>query len=371
MKKSCLLLLLCTAFLISCEDQSEIVPSSDELSVAQDVDMTDFYLYTDQSDDTGKVANGKGIVEKCFSMKVLNQQLDANPGLYQKMYNVEKHTRQFIAGKKPDRPGGGNGNGGGNGGGGGEEPTPYEGTVNIPVYVHVIYNNSSENISQSQIQSQIDVLNADFSASNGDFSSIPSDFSGVAGNANVQFTLAGTTIKQSNRTSWPTDNSMKYSSNGGQDAISPSTHLNIWVVNYLTSGSNTILGYAQFPGGSQTTDGVVIGHKYFGTNGTATQPFDQGRTGTHEVGHYLNLRHIWGDGRCKQDDFVGDTPSSDRPNYYCPGPNEVISHCRSRDMHMNYMDYVDDSCMYMFTNGQVDRMRALFASGGIREDLIN
>ena len=84
----------------------------------------------------------------------------------------------------------------------------------------------------------------------------------------------------------------------------------------------------------------------------------------------MNLRHIWGDGRCKQDDLVADTPPSDRPNYYCPGPTEKIIHCQTRDMHMNYMDYVDDACMYMFSQGQVDRMRAIFASGGPRASMI-
>ena len=360
MKKSCLLLLLCTALLISCEDQSDIVPTSDELSVVQDVDMTDFYLYTDQSDDTGKIANGKGVIEKCYSMKMLNKQLDANPGLYQKMYNVEKHTRQFIAGKKPDRPGGGNGNGNGGGGngGGGSDPTPFDETVNIPVYVYVVYANNSQNISDSQINSQITVLNNDFNDTN--YNDVPSEFRGVAADIDIQFTLDPSNIdRRSNSTaSWGTNNAVK------SEYPAVPGYLTIWVANI----GNNILGYAQFPGGPASTDGVVISPQYFGTNGTAAAPFDQGRTATHEVGHWLNLRHIWGDGRCKQDDFVSDTPSSDRPNYGCPGS---VSHCRSRDMTMNYMDYTDDDCMYMFTIGQVDRMRALFASGGIREDLIN
>ena len=98
-------------------------------------------------------------------------------------------------------------------------------------------------------------------------------------------------------------------------------------------------------------------------------PFDGGRTTTHEVGHYLNLRHIWGDGRCRQDDYVNDTPSSDRANYGCP--SYPTNHCKSNDMTMNYMDYVDDACMYMFSNGQKLRMRSVLESGGARAGLVN
>ena len=156
------------------------------------------------------------------------------------------------------------------------------------------------------------------------------------------------------------NDNIKFNSQGGSDVISPENYLNIWVGNI----GGGILGYAQFPGGSNSTDGVVIDTDYFGTNGTATSPFDKGRTGTHEVGHWLNLRHIWGDGRCNRDDFVSDTPKSDRPNYGCP--NYPTNHCRSADMTMNYMDYTNDACMQMFSNGQKDRMRALFVEGGPR-----
>ncbi|WP_372793718.1 M43 family zinc metalloprotease, partial [Lutibacter sp.] len=96
--------------------------------------------------------------------------------------------------------------------------------------------------------------------------------------------------------------------------------------------------------------------------------YGHGRTATHEIGHWLNLRHIWGDGRCRQDDFVTDTPSSDGPNYGCPSYPTV--NCQSNDMTMNYMDYTDDNCMYMFSKGQNDRMRTIFASGGSRVSFV-
>jgi len=116
---------------------------------------------------------------------------------------------------------------------------------------------------------------------------------------------------------------------------------------------------------TSSTDGVVL--LYSSLPDGAAAPYNEGRTATHEVGHYLNLRHIWGDGRCRQDDFVADTPSSDGANYGCPSYPTV--NCKSTDMTMNYMDYTDDACMYMFSEGQKSRMRAIFASGGIRESL--
>ncbi len=241
--------------------------------------------------------------------------------------------------------------------GGGTDPVDDGlGSINIPVYVYVIYANSSQNISDSQVNSQISVLNADFNDTN--YNDVPAEFQGLGADIDISFTLA-TIDRQANSTSsWGTNNAVK----SAYPAVPG--HLTIWVANI----GGGILGYAQFPGGNASTDGVVISPQYFGTTGTATAPFDQGRTATHEVGHWLNLRHIWGDGRCKQDDFVADTPSSDGPNYGCPSYPTV--NCKSNDMTMNYMDYTDDACMNMFTEGQKERMRAIFANGGARESLV-
>jgi len=132
--------------------------------------------------------------------------------------------------------------------------------------------------------------------------------------------------------------------------------------------SGTTLGYAQFPGGGlPATDGVVIDYEYFGTIGTAQSPFNLGRTTTHEVGHWLNLRHIWGDGGCDFDDFIMDTPLADEENYFCD-----VGHvsCGNVNMVQNYMDYSDDVCMNLFTNGQKKWMRALFEVGGYRQNLL-
>jgi hypothetical protein len=136
-------------------------------------------------------------------------------------------------------------------------------------------------------------------------------------------------------------------------------YLNLWVCNL---GSN-LLGYAQFPGGPAATDGVVILYAAFGTQGTATAPFNKGRTATHEVGHYLNLRHIWGDRNdCTGNDFVTDTPPAGAANFGKPKfPHITCNNGPDGDMFMNYMDYVDDAAMVMFTTGQVARMNATLA----------
>lgn len=321
------------------------------------VDMSDFVVYTDaDSDEASRVADGS---KSCYSMVNLNRLLNEDPGLYQKMYDIEYNTRKNIAAKKPD--GAGNGNGGGPGGGTDPGTGDNLGVVSIPVYVHVIYSNSSQNISSTQINSQITVMNKDFRKTNSDINQVPSLFSGVAADSEVEFTLAGTFRYANSQSSWGTNDAMK----AAYPPVTPETHLNIWVCNI----GGGILGYAQFPGGPASTDGVVISPQYFGTTGYVSAPFDKGRTATHEVGHYLNLRHIWGDGRCNRDDYVSDTPSSDRPNYGCP--SFPTNHCNSTDMTMNYMDYTDDACMYMFSEGQKVRMRTIFASGGPRDAMAN
>lgn len=351
-KKGLLALLFVGATFIGCQDNSTDLPIEEQSKV----DMSDFYLYTDHLASKGLTDEKSG--KECYSMKVLNRQLKENKGLYKKMYDIEYNTRKFIAAKKPDGAGGGKpGNGGGDTGGG-DTGGDNLGVVNIPVYVHVVYSNSNENISDAQIASQIRVLNEDFRRTNNDANNTPSEFAGVAADTEITFTLANTFRYANSRTSWGTNDAVK----GTYPPVTPSTHLNIWVANI----GGGILGYAQFPGGSSATDGVVVAPQYFGTTGFVAAPFDGGRTTTHEVGHYLNLRHIWGDGRCNRDDFVSDTPSSDRPNYGCPSS---ARHCRSNDQFMNYMDYTDDSCMNMFSNGQKDRMRAILVAGGARASL--
>lgn len=339
----------------SCSDDQNTVPNDNQSKI----DMSDFYVYTDADiDESARIAEGKTKV--CYSMVNLNRLLNEDPSLENKMFDIEYNTRKSIAAKKPD--GAGNGNGGGGNGGGGSDPDPgFTDPVSIPVVVNIIEQFSGQVTSQ-QINSQIAVLNADFNDNNNNTNNVPSEFADDVANCGISFTLHTVNRVVNTRSSWGTNDAMKSASQGGINATDPSTYLNIWVCEI----GGGILGYAQFPGGPSSTDGVVIGTDYFGEN-NAGGVYGHGRTATHEVGHWLNLRHIWGDGRCRQDDFVADTPSSDAPNYGCPSYPTV--NCQSNDMTMNYMDYVYDDCMYMFTNGQNSRMRALFEAGGARASL--
>jgi len=246
--------------------------------------------------------------------------------------------------------------------------------ITIPVVVHVLYNTTAQNISDAQIQSQINILNQDFRKLNADASSIPSTFTGVAADCELNFCLAtvsptgaattGIVRKQTSVTSFSSDDAAKYSAQGGDDAWNSAKYLNLWVCN-LGGG---LLGYAQFPGGAAATDGVVINYTAFGNTGTAAAPYNKGRTATHEIGHWLNLRHIWGDATCGNDQ-VADTPVHSTSNYGCPSHPKSNSCGTSAEMFMNYMDYTDDACMYMFTAGQKARMQSLFVSGGARVGL--
>ncbi len=330
--------------------------NSNDADQEQQIDMSDFYVYTDaETDEAAKQSQGKDNSKSCHAMVNLNRQLKQNPGLEKKMYDVEYHTRKFIAAK--GKPGGG----GGPGGGSGDtdvDVLPIQdnlGIIDIPVYIHIVYPDANS-ISNAQVNSQMATLNADFRDINTNQLPSGTNFANDATDAGFSFSLAGTFRHNDSRSSWGTNDAVK----GAYPPISPETHLNIWVCEI----GGGILGYAQFPGGNASTDGVVLGGDYFGNTGGV---YGLGRTATHEVGHYFNLRHIWGDGRCNRDDFVTDTPSSDRSNGGCP--SFPTTHCKSADMTMNYMDYTYDACMYMFTDGQRNRMRAIFASGGARASM--
>jgi len=238
--------------------------------------------------------------------------------------------------------------------------------LTIPVVVHVVYRTPGENISDAQIKSQIVALNRDYSAANADKNITPPVWQGVIGNAQIKFALAtkdpkgkttnGITRTKTTKGSFGTDDHVKHASTGGATAWPASKYLNLWACS-LGGG---LLGYAQFPGGAAATDGVVILNTAFGTNGTAAAPFNLGRTAVHEVGHWLNLNHVWGDtSDCSGTDHVTDTPNAQLPNYHQPVfPHVTCTNGPNGDMFMNYMDYVDDAAMVMFTAGQVARMQA-------------
>ena len=205
---------------------------------------------------------------------------------------------------------------------------------NIPVVVHVLWNTNAENISDAQIQSQIDILNEDFRRLNTDAANTPSSFQSLAADTEIDFCLAttdpngvastGITRTQTSETSFSINGSdMKSTSSGGIDPWNQDDYLNIWVCD-LSGG---ILGYATPPSNfNNPQDGVVIGYKYFGTIGAVQSPYNLGRTATHEVGHWLNLRHIWGDSNCG-DDFCNDTPEHSGSNYGCPSFPSISANC--------------------------------------------
>jgi hypothetical protein len=228
--------------------------------------------------------------------------------------------------------------------------------VTIKTVVHVVYNTDEQNISTAQINSQLAAMNKDFRATNADRNKTPTPWVGLVTDAAVHFKLAEVTRTRTRKASFTTDDGVKKRTTGGIAPITPKTHLNLWVCP-LGGG---LLGYAQFPGGPAASDGVVINYQAFGTTGTAKTPFHKGRTATHEVGHYLNLRHIWGDTPdCSGTDMVADTPNAAGPNFGAPKwPVITCDNGPNGDMFMNYMDYTDDAAMFMFTAQQVLRMRA-------------
>jgi PKD repeat protein len=283
------------------------------------------------------------------------------------------------------------------------------GVYYIPVVVHVIHNGEAvgtgTNVSFAAIQSQIDVLNEDFRkilGSNGwnthpdgadtqiefclaqrrpDGSAFPAGEPGVnrINRNTVGFTAPPYSQTYINSTVKPyTYNNNVPTATRGWD---PAKYMNIWIAN-LSGG---LLGYAQFPQspiggmgcGNQTagTDGVVFLYSSIGKSSVTgfTGVYNEGRTATHEIGHWLGLRHIWGDGGCTVDDFCNDTPLAGAANYGCPvGTNSCTAAPDAGvDMIENYMDYTDDLCMSIFTNDQKMRMRTVLENSPLRASLIN
>lgn len=264
----------------------------------------------------------------------------------------------------------------------------------IPVVVHVVHDGESvgtgRNISALQVESQITVLNEDFRKMAGT-PGYNNETNGA--DVEVEFCLAQINpngglmsepgINRINR-STAGFSAPPYTTSYIDNTIKPATYwdpnnyFNIWVCEI----SGSILGYAQFPsssglsgmpsnGGAASTDGVVVGYQFFGSTDKGTfpvlqSPYDKGRTASHEVGHWLGLRHIWGDGGCSADDYCTDTPTSDSPNYGCP-TNTVK--CGSTDMVRNYMDYTDDPCMNIFTTCQKSRIKTVLANSPRRNTL--
>jgi PKD repeat protein len=248
--------------------------------------------------------------------------------------------------------------------------------ITIPTVVHVVWNVNQpvQNISYQQAVSQIRILNEDFRRKNRDTLNTPAPFKPLGADVQIEFCLArrdpsnnpsiGITRTSTTVTEFTTDNSVKFNASGGHDVWDRDKYMNMWVCNL----GNNLLGYAQFPNGPAATDGVVIHYRYFGSIGTASPPYHLGRTATHEVGHWLALFHIWGDdnGACWGSDAIDDTPNQGPENYGCPGYPHLDACATSNPgvMFMNYMDYTDDACMNIYTQGQSVRMNTVMS--GIR-----
>ncbi len=259
-------------------------------------------------------------------------------------------------------------------------------TIIIPVVVHVIGYNNSYPVQREQIQSQIDVLNEDYALLNATSLDIPSIWLSLSKDSKIRFQLAqrdpdnqpteGITWNMGNQAEYNIfDASIYESDSGGHDAWPRSKYLNLWVCKL----SGNALGYANYPGSAPNNDGIVISPRAFGRFGNTTEPYNLGRTATHEVGHWLSLIHIWGDdpasSPCSGKDFTGtqqswdDTPNQAQQTYRCKS-FPALDDCATSSpgyMYMNYMDYTDDKCMMFFTAGQIRKFR--YVLDGIRDSI--
>lgn len=248
----------------------------------------------------------------------------------------------------------------------------------VPVVIHLLYHSNSDNLSDERIMSQINALNNDYRRRNDDTINTPEPFKHLAADTRIVFCLAkvdpngyatsGIIRKYTKEEFFLADDQMKFSSKGGDDAWDPSKYLNIWVCNLF----GRTLGYATLPGSPAAIDGIVIKNAVFGYENGTSAPYNKGRTLTHESGHWLGLQHIWGDKLCG-DDGIDDTPPQKSSNNGCP-QFPATSDCSINqygDMFMNYMDFTDDGCMNMFTIGQKNKMRSMFAKNGLRNSFLD
>jgi len=289
---------------------------------------------------------------RCFTNEKIAEAIEKNPVLRKRQALTEARINRFIKQEEESRFNGRN----------------AAAVYTIPVVVHIVYRTAAQNISNQRVYEELQVLNEDYRRTNADANNVPSDFVGVVADTEIEFCLAtkdpnnnsttGITRTQTSVADIGSGTSYYSTAAGGINIWDPNKYLNIWVCE-LGGG---VLGYTYPPGGAPNgADGLVIGSDYFGKTG-ATAPYNGGRTTTHEVGHWLDLQHIWGPGNggCSQDDGVSDTPLQDQSNGGCPSHPSLS--CSSADMFMNYMDYVNDNCMNSFTTGQKTRMRAAIAA---------
>jgi hypothetical protein len=309
------------------------------------------------------VAFVAGAQQKCHSFEYTEQLMKADPQLAKKMHDFELRQANPLNKEILSTINTGTGSG--------------SQIIRIPVVVHVLYNNAAQNISDEQIRSQIDALNRDFRRMNADTILTPAAYRDRAADCQFEFVLAnvdprgfattGIVRKQTNIQFFNLDDRIKSGTNGGDDPWNSENYLNIWVGS-LAGG---LMGYSSPIYGPREKDGVVVSYTAFGTIEKVSGTFKQGRIAVHEIGHWLGLRHIWGDRYCG-DDYVDDTPSQQTSTFGCPSGTPVsCGNAPFGNMFMNYMDLTSDVCMNMFTVGQKEKMRSLFMAGEYRQSLLN
>jgi hypothetical protein len=309
MKKILLILGSLLLFILSCQKQEIPVSDTEKETLATKANQT-----------------------ICLSDEMLKQDIASNPGRAKFLADLEEKTKLYE----------------GRTGGSARGP----GILYLPVVIHVVLTDTTL-IPTAQIISQLQVWNKDFNKLNTELANTSIYLAGYqfnkVANCQIQFYISNIVRVQTTVIEFPLDESMKSSATGGSDPVDPATKLNVWVC-------NTPYGYSwgKFPGGPLLIDGIVIDYAFFGTN----NPYFKGRVGTHEAGHWLNLRHIWGDSQCGNDQ-VQDTPKHFGSSTGCPAAG-TKSTCAGKPllMWMNYMDYSYGTCTYMFTDGQKKRMDA-------------
>lgn len=300
--------------------------------------------------------------KKCGTENKRFEALARNPGLIKERQIIEEFTKNWIDKEDAAKSG--------------------QTVVKIPVVVHVVWRTADQNISDEQIKSQIDILNKDFRKLNSDANKTPAFFKNLVADVGIEFCLAArdpagmvtngitrtktTVVDIGDKDRWHT------TLRGGKDPWNNKKYINIWVC----EAGEDLYGFAFLPGTADPpeADGLVISSQYFGSMGTAIASFPnhKGRTTTHEMGHYFNLEHLWGpdDSECEEGDEVEDTPLQFEATYDCAS-YPLKDECSPTDngiLFFNYMDYVDDECMYMFTEGQKKRMNA--SLNGFRSTLL-